>query len=109
MTTKQMLRTLTLLCGLSEGHISEATSVPVARIKEALEGWPLRIRHRTAIETYTAAVLRQAYALACRRMRDAPELRNDRGAVTYLGELRDAYAAAFGTAIDAADAEGVAS
>lgn len=99
MSTKHMLRALTLLCGLSPEFIAEQANLPLRRVHEGLYGWPLRPLQRKAVAALTKKTLRRAYAIGYRQLMQSAQLRADPAVHGYLADLDSAYRASFGVVL----------
>lgn len=96
MSTKHMLRALTLLCGLSPEFIAKQTNVPVRRVHEGLYGWPLRPLQRDAVAALTKKTLRRAYVIGLPHLMQSAQLHADLDSAYYasfgIGLLDDTHA-----------------
>lgn len=95
MSNLTLLTSVTTLCGVTLKQVSEATGVPVARVREASKGWPLREPYQQALNAYAKWLLRDAYTTASKQMVAIPELRSHPPSQRRIRELSAAYRAAF--------------
>ncbi len=95
MSNRALLTSVTTLCGVTLKQIAEATGVPIARIREASKGWPLRDLHQEPLNAYAKWLLRGAYTTATKQMHAIPELRRHPKSQSHVRALADAYRAAF--------------